>query len=76
MFVEIGTSSGSFGKVIVNYSKIIPMLLILGSYFTWDIESVEFQENCTFYFLALGLIFGLNTSKLIVSTMAKVSLLY
>lgn len=73
MFVEIGTSSKGVVDFIMNYARVFPMLLLLGSYFTFDQEDPFFQDNATFFFLAIGLMFGLITCKLIISTMAHMT---
>ena len=47
--------------------------MTLGSYFTFGQDDIFFMEYTTYFYLSIGLVFSLVTTKLIISTMAKVT---
>ena len=67
---EIATSSKS-GRLIHNLINVFPCIQIIACYFFIDQTDPFFQRHAAFFFLTIGINFTLVTSKLIVSTMAK-----
>lgn len=73
--IEIASSCKDVSEMLSGYLRLIPAFCILASYFFFDQTDPFFQDHASLFYFVIGMIFSLVTSKLIVSTMAKVSLL-
>lgn len=68
---EMVSEAKSVVEAVKFYSYLIPAVLTAGSYFTLCHDDHYFRENATFFYFAMGIVFTLVTSKVIISTMAQ-----
>lgn len=73
---EICKHSETTFKLIKSMLTVLPVLQVISCFFLFDKEDFFYEENASFFFLTIGINFSLVVSKLIVSTMAKVSSFY
>ena len=71
--VEIATNSKGIGHFFMNFLRMLPAVACCFSYFLIDQTDPFFQDNASLFFFHIGMSFTLITSKLIISTMAKMS---